>query len=218
MRTKTTSNYFCLVLLVLTISAPLAAQSPEKSPAGAMLRSMIMPGWGHYYATPEQWNRGKMYMAADVILISSWVGYTANANRLHDSMITLARTHGGVDLSGRGRQFRLNVGDFTSVDAFNDYQERTRNWDRLYTDTQANHWNWSTEAKRRDFLSMNSRIEQNRQQVPAIISLMIVNRLVSGIGAFTKVRTTNLSDAALTFTIPHHTSGYGVQANLMISF
>jgi hypothetical protein len=220
MRIKNTLKVLFVLLLVMgtTFMAQAQEQLESRTPSAAMIRSFILPGWGQFYADKSDWNAGKIYLAADIALIGAWVGYSANANRLHDNMVTLARTHAQVDLKGKGRQFRLNVGDFPSVADYNDYQERTRNWDRLYNDTSANFWNWESEEKRRQFVSVNNRIEQNRQQIPAIISLMVVNRLISGIGAFTVTRNQTNAMTALTITLPENTGGNGVQANLVFRF
>lgn len=189
----------------------------EPTGAGALLRSFVLPGWGHYYANPTDWNRGKIHLATDISLLGSYFGFRANANRLEQNMFTFANMHAGTRIDNRGRDYLLSVADFNSLDEFNDYQERTRNWDRLMDNTPENQWNWSNNDRRLEFNDLNNRVERNRQQLPAIISLMVVNRLIAGVNAFTTaLDQTNAS--VLTFTIPDHSRGHGFQANLRVSF
>ncbi|MCH8496148.1 MAG: DUF5683 domain-containing protein [Balneolales bacterium] len=195
-----------------------AQQLDEKSPSGAMLRSLVMPGWGQYYTNSSDWNRGRAHFIADIALIGGYFGVTLNANRLEINRNTFAQQHAGANLDSRGRNYRLNVSEFNSIYAYNDYQERTRNWDRIINNTDELFWQWDSESNRREFMSLNNRIDQNRQQLPAIASLMIVNRVIAGIHAYANANSYNQSQASLTFTIPYQTGGQGIMANFQLNF
>jgi len=194
--------------------------SLEKSPAGALLRSFVLPGWGHYYIGKDNWNRGRVHLLADVILIGSYFGVTVSANRMEGNLQSFARQHAGVDLKGRGRDYLLNVAEFPSIQAYNDFQERSRNWNQLYEINSLNTWNWDTDANRLSFLKLDNRIQNNRQQLPAILSIMVVNRLISGISAYSRASQINNLNTGSNFTlsIPELTSGKGMQVNLTVSF
>lgn len=189
------------------------------SPAGALLRSFVLPGWGHYYVNKDDWNRGKIHLLADITLIGSYLGLTINANRLENNLYTYARQHANTEIRDRGRDYLLSVAEFISIDAYNDYQERSRNWDRIYDVNTANSWHWDSDQHRLSFLKLDNRVQHNRQQLPAIASLMVVNRIISGISAYSRAARMRQDRASsFTITVPEGTGGHGFQANYRISF
>lgn len=219
MKTKLTLS---VVLVFAVLMSPLALYAQQNSdvpsPAGALLRSMVLPGWGQYYAYSENWNRGKIHLGADISLFASYFGFRINANRLEGNLYTHVKMYAGQSIDDRGRTFRLNIADFNSLSEYNDYQERTRNWDRFIDNTPENQWQWESTNRRLEFVDINNRMERNRQQLPAIVSLMVVNRLISGVNAFTTARNRSVNSASVTLTIPEYTLGNGVQANIRLSF
>jgi hypothetical protein len=163
------------------------------SPRGAFFRSLVLPGWGHYYTGSEHAGRGRFHTGADLALFGAGVGVTVQSNRIERNYITYTRLHAGVDLAERGRAFRLAVGDFQSLDAYNDYQLRTRSWHRIIEDTPENRWDWAAEEDRRNYREMRSRSDRYRNQVPAIAAMMVLNRVISAISAYNRAREGSLN-------------------------
>jgi hypothetical protein len=191
-----------------------------KNPGSALLRSFVLPGWGHYYIDNNNWNRGRVHLLSDVILIGSYFGIRLNANKLESNLYSFAKQHAGVDIRGKGRKYLLNIAEYPSIQVYNDFQERSRNWDQIYTITPENDWLWNSEENRLSFLKLDNKIQNSRQQLPAIISLMVVNRIVSGISAFSRATQHNNSHIFTSFTIsnPEYMDGNRVQFNVIVSF
>jgi len=160
----------------------------QKSPTSAFLRSLVLPGWGHFYAGKQHNTRGAVHVGTDAVLIGSIFGFNIRANRIENDFITFANLNAGVDLSSRDRSFRLAVADFNSLDDYNDYQLRTRNWNRLIEDTPNNRWNWPDSNARNRYSEMRSDSDRIRNQIPALAGIMVVNRVISAISAYNKVR------------------------------
>ncbi len=168
-------------------------QNNEISGTSAMFRSFAVPGWGHYYANPDDWRRGQFYMAVDAALITSLTLLVVNSNLLETNLATFARTYSGTDLDGRSRQFALAVANFNSLATYNAQQERTFNWDRLFPDTPENFWQWESEDHRLRYGNIRSRYDKVNRQIPTVIGLMVANRLISGISSFVHVRNQDIS-------------------------
>lgn len=168
-------------------------QTDEKSPRGAFLRSLAVPGWGHFYAGKNHSTRGGIHLGADAVVLGSIFGFNIRANRLENDFLTFANLKAGVDLSSRNRSFRLAVADFNSLNDYNDYQLRTRNWNRLIEDTPDNRWNWSSAEDRTTYRDMRSDADRIRNQIPGLAGIMVVNRIISGISAYNRVRNDNES-------------------------
>lgn len=189
----------------------------QAAPGKALWKSLIMPGWGHHYVDQENWNRGKIHLTSDVILIISYFGFDARASNLQSQSITLANLRAGIDLDGRSRSLRLAIGDFQNLQEYNEYQLRTRNWNRLIDDIPENRWHWQSDSDRQEYRDIRETSDRTRQQLPAIISLLVVNRVISGISAFTRAK--NQTELPVARVEPvGGVPGMGYQATIRFSF
>lgn len=189
-------NYVCfgiLMMLASTVSAQeLNYDVEEKSPRGAFLRSLVMPGWGHHYIDKSDWKRGQYHMAADAVMILTYAGIRVRNVQLENDLETFALANAGIDLSNRNRDLFLAIANFDNLSEYNDFQLRSRNWDDLLDDTPENRWNWVNDNDRFRYQDKRERIDRNSNQLPALITLMVANRVISGISAFTRARNKNL--------------------------
>ncbi len=181
-----------ILMILFSISITATAQeidiNKEVTPRGAFLRSLVMPGWGHQYIDKTDWKRGQYHMAAEAIMILSYAGISVRSNTLESDLETYARANAGIDLSNKNRDFFLAIANYDNLEEYNDYQLRSRNWDNLITDDPANRWNWTEDDNRFRYQDMRERIDRNNNQLPALLTLMVANRVVSGISAFVKAR------------------------------
>ncbi len=178
-----------IIFVVPSLSHAMTHDQPE--PPGAFLRSMILPGWGHYYVDKDNWNRGKIHLGTEAILIASYFGLLNRVSNLEERYITLASLKAGVHIQSRSRAFQLAIGDYSNLSAYNDYQLRSRNWNRLLEDSLENRWNWNSEVDRIRYNQLRSDRDRVRNQLPGIIGLMAVNRVVSALSSYHRAR--NLS-------------------------
>lgn len=190
-----------LILLMMGSAGPVMAQtallpvakqleSPKK-PLMAMTRSLIVPGWGHWYADGRDSRQAKWYLAADLALLAGTLGYHHQSQRSFETMTTVAQQQAGVDIRGRSTSFLLAVAQFNSLEAYNQYQEQTRNWHRFLTSTPENQWEWSSESERLEYNDVRSTYDNSKRQRSIFIGTMVLNRLVSGVSAAVAARNHN---------------------------
>lgn len=194
----------------------LAAQQPD--PKIAFLKSLAVPGWGHHHIDDNNWQRGQYHLAADATLILSYVGFSIHSNNLQQNWFSYGHQNAGVPIEGRSRQFQLAVGDFNSLEAYNDYQLRSRNWDQLYDDVPENRWEWSTSEERQKYRDQRSRFERIDQQLPALLGLMVVNRVISGISAYNRAKKAQQSKVSSALFISPYQFADGMVANVKLEF
>jgi hypothetical protein len=182
--------------LFVASAIPVLAQGSEsdnlqhKSTAGTMLRSVILPGWGHSYVEGN-WYNSRKFLAADAAFLAASLGYRQSSGNALQSMYTSTRQKAGVDIKGRPKSFQLAVAQFNSLAEYNTYQEQTRNWDRFLENTFENQWNWNTEQDRIRYNELRSRQESHSRQAGIFIGLMAVNRVVSGVSSMVSARNHN---------------------------
>ncbi len=156
---------------------------------GALLRSFVMPGWGHHYVDSDSWRRGQFHLGAEIVLLTSYLGINRQSYVLEKNMFTHASAFSGANIRDLGREFELAVGSHRSLADYNDFQERTRNLDRLFPDEPQYRWEWESDELRREYLDLRSRRDNLDQQLPALVALMVANRIISGISAFSRAGT-----------------------------
>ncbi|MFO7847967.1 MAG: hypothetical protein R6V27_15480 [Balneolaceae bacterium] len=184
-----TMNVILLSLVSFMVFIPGVVQAQNTpDPKVSFLRSLVMPGWGHHYNDSENWNRGKVHFGAEAILIGSLFGLSARASNLENQYHTFAQLKAGIPVSGRDRTFQLAVGQYNSLDEYNDFQLRSRNWNQMLPDSEENRWNWQNEADRERYADLRESSDRARNQLPAIAGLMVVNRVVSAISAYRRAR------------------------------
>lgn len=205
------------LLLLLMVSGFTQAQN-QPDPKVSFLRSMVVPGWGHYYNDSDSWNRGKVHLGADLVMIGSLFGLSARASNLESQYQTFAQLKAGVAVSGRDRGFQLALGQFNSLEEYNDFQLRSRNWDQLIPDTQENRWNWGSEDDRQRYADLRSSSDNARNQLPAIAGLMVVNRVISAVSAYRKARNMFAGPDLTLLPVSGENPSQGVVANLTVTF
>lgn len=224
-RLKKSLHRLAFIFIFVVISAVLSqAQSVDSyneqeavNPRNALLRSLVMPGWGHYYVDQQNWRRGQYHLAAEVVLITSFLVFRTHSQSLEQNMYTVASAHSGTDISSRDRRFQLAVGNYHSLEDHNDYQQRSRNLDRLFPDTPEYHWEWDSRESRFEYRDIRSRWDNTNQQLPALVTLMVVNRVISGLSAFTRARNHNNNLPEISLSYNSDLLG-SVQANLSVGW
>lgn len=179
---------------------------------------MAVPGWGHYHVDNNNWQRGQYHLAADVVLILSFAGLSIHTNNLQQNWYAYGKQRAGVAIEDRSRQFQLAVGNFNSLEAYNDYQARSRNWDQLFADTPENRWQWSSTDERLQYQDLRTRFEQIDQQLPALLGLMVVNRVISGISAYNRAKKRQDSKVSSSVFLSPYQRADGLIANVTINF
>lgn len=163
-------------------STPVSEPVPAKKSVGlAVLYSLLLPGMGELYA--ENFSSGKYFLIAEGVL---WLGYAAveiHGNDLRDGARAFAVAHAGIDVTGKDEDFFVNIGNFMTVDEYNDKKLRDRDPDKLYDPQLGYRWTWDTEASRLTYREQRINSENmynNRKFVGAAI---LINHLISAINA-----------------------------------
>lgn len=196
------------------------ANLQEKTPSqwGALLRSLAVPGWGHHYVDSNNWRRGQYHLAAEVVMVTAWLGIYRQSYVVEKNMYTHAQAYSGVDIQALGRAYELAVGRHSSMDDYIDYLERSRNWDRLddFPDSPEYRWEWESEELRSEYLDMRSRRDNLDQQLPTLTVFMVANRVLSGINAYSRARSLPGSSVSLAMMPGPHFDG--IQAHVSVPF
>ncbi len=153
----------------------------RKSVGLAVLYSLVLPGMGELYA--EGFSSGKYFLIAEGVL---WLGYAAievHGNDLRDGSRSFAVAHAGIDAASKDDDFFVNIGNFMTVNDYNDKKLRDRDPEKLYDPLLGYNWKWDTDASRLTYREQRINSENmynNRKFVGAAI---LINHIVSAINA-----------------------------------
>jgi hypothetical protein len=174
-----------LDLLSAVPHAPMVqeqAAAPSKKSVGmAALYSLLLPGMGELYA--EGFSSGKYFLIAEGAL---WLGYAAveiHGNDLRDGARSYAVAHAGVDVTGKDDDFFVDIGNFMTVDDYNEKRLRDREVARLYDPAAGYSWRWDTDASRATYKDQRISSENMYNNRKFVGIAILVNHIVSAINA-----------------------------------
>jgi hypothetical protein len=154
--------------------------SGSLSIGGAFLRSALIPGWGQRRAGTK--TAARNFFVAEVLLWSGFATLQVHGHWLQNDYKLFAAAHAGVTLTDKDDQFFVDLGNFISVDEFNQNRLRRRDVEGLY-DSATHFWRWDTEANQIKFANLRKRSERSFSRANLVVAGVIANHIISGIHA-----------------------------------
>jgi hypothetical protein len=174
-----------LDLLSAVPHAPLLQEQPagpsKKSVGLAVVYSLLLPGMGELYA--EGFSSGKYFLIAEGAL---WLGSAAveiHGNDLRDGARSYAVARAGVSVSGKDDDFFVDIGNFMTVEEYNEKRLRDREVERLYDAAAGYSWRWDSDASRTAYKDQRISSENMYNNRKFIGIAVLVNHIVSAINA-----------------------------------
>lgn len=143
------------------------------------MQSLILPGWGQYYA--ESKTMFKVFALTEVMLLASYTGFKVWSNWKEDDFRTFAVTHADVKLEGKPGRYFVDIGNFDNIFDFNQFQLQNRNVAALYPETEEFAWQWDSKANRDRFEDMRISRDRADDRARFTLAAIFVNHVVSAI-------------------------------------
>lgn len=151
-----------------------------KSRGRAFFQSLLLPGWGQHYAGSK--DMMKVFITTEVLAWGAVLGFSSWSNWLEDDFRTYAVTHAQIDLAGKNERYFVDIGNFNTLEDYNQAQLRDRDVSDLYpTESNEFYWRWDIEENRRRFEDMRIRSGQADSRARFALAAVLVNHLVSAI-------------------------------------
>lgn len=171
-------------ILNITQTEPLpllvGANSERKSVFAAVAMSLILPGTGEWYVGNVSAARIHLFAEGGI-----WISYTVFRLRstwLRNDAHTFARTHAGATFEGTDEDYDVNIGNYMSVNDYNEAKLRSREYDLVYTEPRYA-WQWDTDANRQAFKSNRIKSSEAKNNAKFVVAFAVVNRLISAFRA-----------------------------------
>jgi hypothetical protein len=163
--------------------APLpkaAAKAKSLTLGGAFMRSLVIPGWGQRRAGAK--TSARNFFVAEILLWSGFASLEIYGGWLRNDYKLFAAAHAGAQISGKDTQFFVDMGNFSSVEEFNQNSLRARDLESLY-DPATHFWRWDTDANQQKFFNLRKRSDKAFARAELVAAGVIANHIVSGIHA-----------------------------------
>jgi len=154
--------------------------SELKSRKLAFLRSLLLPGWGQHYAGSKSMMR--VFIASEVLLWGSFLGFETWSNRLEDDYRVYATQHANIDPHGKRFDFFVDIGNYGSLEEYNQAQLRERDVADLYpTETDDFYWRWDTDLNRQEFERLRIGSDRAANRAEFVVAAIFVNHFFSAV-------------------------------------
>ncbi len=158
------------------------AANKKKSPALAALYSLILPGAGHWYL--DRMDVGKYFLGADAIAWTGLITLNIHGDNVADDARSFSVEHAQVTSpDSRNKDYFANVGNYNNIYEYNNDKLSRGEYSLLY-DVNSQFWNWDSKSNRDIFESQRKKSERIYNNRIIFSSLLIVNRIASGISAY----------------------------------
>lgn len=164
------------------LNLPNSAASKSKSPALALLLSFVLPGAGHYYI--DRMDVGKYFLGAD---IASWIGLISlnvYGDNVREDSRTYSKDHAQINnIDDKNDDYFTNIGSYNNIYEYNNAKLSNFEYEKIY-DVNKYYWNWDFQDNRNIYESQRKSSERIYNTRIVFGSLLIANRIVSGISAY----------------------------------
>ncbi len=153
----------------------------KKSPAVAVLYSLILPGMGELYA--DAFDEGKYSLIAEGGLWLTYFSFRQYGTWIQRDARNFASARAGSQNTNKDDQYFVNLGNFNDVYEYNEKQLRDRELNKVYDVNSGYYWKWDTDESRREYRAMRVSSERVLNNSQFIIATIVVNRIISAINA-----------------------------------
>lgn len=153
---------------------------PFKSVTLAVVLSVLVPGTGELYA--GNFETGKYAMVTEAAIWITYAAFYTHGNWVRQDARLFATQHAGANFVSKSDQFDVDMGNYLSVDDYNQSKLRTRDNNLLYTDPSY-YWKWDSDADRISFKNARIRSDGIFQNGKFVIAAAVVNRIFSAFSA-----------------------------------
>jgi hypothetical protein len=186
-------------------------ETEKKSVGLGIIYSLLLPGMGELYA--DAYNVGKYFTIADGVLWGTFIGMSAYSSWQEDNYQSYAASRAGIDNNNKDADYYATIGEYTSLESYNNQKALERNFDQMYDEDQY-FWKWNSTEERRTYRDMWTSSEEASNNIRFIVGGLILNRVASAINAARLISSYNKSLEEVSWNV---SVGFVNQPNLPTS-
>jgi hypothetical protein len=158
--------------------------------AGAL--SAILPGMGELYV--GNFKLGKYLLISEVVLWITYGSYYFQNEWLQTDARSFAQFHAGANFDAKGNDYFVNVGNYGSLEEFNQSRMQLRSFDEVYRNLSGYNWKWDNETNRVQYRNIRISADEMARNSKFALSALVVNRIIS---IFVAIKSTAANNNAI---------------------
>ena len=181
-----------ILISIIVCNLNLYGQIQKDSKLDPVIKSLIIPGWGQKSLGKPKRARLFNYIESGILL--TLITSSTFSNIEKKNYIAFASKHAAISSSGKDHKYWVDIGNYNSIENYNDEHLRNREMDDLYPDDKKWSWDWDLESNRTIFENKRIRADQLELFATFSIGALVLNHVVSSIDAlYLKKVSTNKS-------------------------
>ena len=200
---------FLQVVFSQEINLNKDSRDPLISP---VLKSLVFPGWGEYSLGYQQ--RGRIMALTESVIFISILGSYSNSNKFESNYKAYAAQHAGVSPIGKNRQYWIDIGNYSSIDQFNEEHLRWRDFNAVYKQDKNWNWVWNDDGNRIFFEKMRIKADTWKLRASFLIGGMVLNHIISAIDALYLFRISNIENTDIVSYYSPNTDQYNLSLTI----
>ena len=169
------------LIVFIMFNVMLFGQVKTNQKLDPVIKSLIVPGWGQKTLGKPKRARFFNYLESGILL--TIIGSSTFANIKRKNYIAFASKHAAISSAGKNHKYWVDIGNYNSIENYNNEHLRNREMDDLYPDDKKWSWDWDLELNRKKFEDKRIRSDQLELFATFGVGALIVNHLVSSIDA-----------------------------------
>jgi len=171
-----------ILLIAITVNIGLSQIDKKEKPIlSPIVKSLIVPGWGQYDL--DNRTRGNIFISTEIIGLALSTFCMVQSNSAEDTYLALAAEHAGVTTDGKDYQYWVDIGNYNSIDDYNDEHLRWREFDNIYQLNDKWNWKWDADKNRDKFEDHRIKSDKYTLATKFIIGGIVLNHIISAIDA-----------------------------------
>ena len=142
-------------------------------------------------------------------LLISILGSTTYANILKKNYIAFAVEHAAISSAGKNHKYWVDIGNFKTIEDYNDEHLRNREMDDIYDANLRWSWDWDEDSNRNAFEQKRILSDQMKQVATFGAGAIVLNHMVSAIDALYLKRIGSKKELTVQPWVPSEMVGVG---------
>lgn len=160
-----------------SIDLTLQTEESSKSTKLALAAAILLPAASQQYLGKP--NAAMTYLSVDMFALVGAVFCERYSGRLSDDSRGFAGQYAGANASRKSGTYWENVGNFESVEAYNEAVRLDRiGSEKIYND-ESQFWYWEDSTFQNEYVKMRKRAQKFHLASSFCIGAMVLNRIVS---------------------------------------
>ena len=180
----------CNLILIFGLSIS-SSQNKGTFNLDPTLQSLMLPGWGQ--STLGFKGRSNTFFYTESVILISILATNKFSNEIKRNYIAFASSHAFVTSNGKDREFWVDIGNYNSIEDYNDEHLRNRETDDLYPLNSEWSWKWDSDENRRHFESRRIQSDRFKLASTFAVGALALNHIISSIDALYLKRKSKLN-------------------------